>query len=100
MTWWVFLFALGATARITRFGVSDVLFQPTRSWLARRQGEHQIGLATVFHCDWCLSVWVAAVVYGWAYLADGADWFAWPAAALTASYVYSLVAQTFDGEDD
>ncbi|MGI5292713.1 hypothetical protein ACQEVF_56710 [Nonomuraea polychroma] len=90
-----FLLALGATARVTRFFNSDVLAAPIRAWILRRHGPAS-KWTYLAQCPWCLSIWVAPIAVTAAWLSAGAWWFTIPAAALSASYVYGLIAQHLD----
>ena len=81
----------GATFRLSRLVVEDEWpFAPLRHTIdahvdGRITGALAWWLAALVSCVWCVSMWIAAGVAAWAYYADGAAWFAWPAAALTAS---------------
>lgn len=87
--------AFGATARITRFLNSDVLAAPLRIAVNRRWGEDSYP-ATLIECPWCASIWVGAAVVPLAWWFGDTTWFALPAAWLTVSWVYGLVATNLD----
>ncbi|NJQ00216.1 DUF1360 domain-containing protein [Streptomyces sp. PLAI1-29] len=88
----VFLLALGAVARVTRFVNLDALAGPLRAWFIRRGGPES-KLVTLVECPWCLSVWVAAAVVPLAFLYGHTLWFQIPATALTVSYLYGAAAR-------
>ncbi|MSW50555.1 MAG: DUF1360 domain-containing protein [Actinobacteria bacterium] len=90
-----FFLALGAVARLTRLVNSDVLTQPFRDLVERRAGRAS-ALDYLVGCPWCLSIWLAPPVMTAAYLAPHAWWFVIPAASLTASYLYALLAVNAD----
>jgi hypothetical protein len=48
------------TYRVTRFIVKDSLTEPFRKWL-RRTFTQDSSLVELFHCPWCVSVWVGAL---------------------------------------
>lgn len=88
----VFLLALGAVLRVTRFVNDDELFQPVRDWVDRRYGPES-KLAYLLTCPWCASIYVAApaavVSAGWIAPAIGAPWWF---AALTLWLTYSFLS--------
>ncbi len=91
------LLTLGAVARVTRFVVDDVLFQPVRTAVeGRRASGFFRWLFDLMSCSWCTSIWVAAA-------ASGAHWawhdttvFLYVVAALTASHLVALAASWLD----
>lgn len=91
----VAVIAFGAVARITRFLNSDVLAGPIRAWAIRRWGPDSQA-ATLIECPWCASIWIAAAVIPLAWWFGTATWFALPAAVLSASYAYGLLASNLD----
>jgi hypothetical protein len=91
----VFALALGAVARITRFGNTDDLASGLRQAVLSRYGPDS-NWYTLLVCPWCLSVWVAAAVIPLAWIFGEYGVFQIPAAALTASYLYALVASNWD----
>ncbi|WP_282775879.1 hypothetical protein [Nocardia sp. CC201C] len=93
-----FLLAFGAIARLTRLVTDDYLTRGLRVFVIRRTGADSI-LTYLVTCAWCLSVWVAAAVFALAYFHGGEPWFIWPAAALTASWLYGLAATHLDGPE-
>lgn len=91
------LLTLGAIARVTRFVVDDVLFQPVRAAVDKRAGRRLFGwLADLMSCSWCTSIWVsaAAAVAHWAW--HDTVPYVYLVAALTASHVVSLAASWLD----
>ncbi|MFR9675811.1 DUF1360 domain-containing protein [Streptomyces sp. TR02-1] len=50
----------------------------------------------LIQCPWCLSIWVAAAAVPTASFAGDSLWFQIPAAILTISYLYAMVAQLLD----
>ena len=90
-----FFLALGAIARVTRFVNDDVLAAGLRQAVHRRYGGGS-PLFYVLGCPWCLSIYVAPPIMTAAYLVPTAWWFVIPAASLTASYAYALLAVNAD----
>lgn len=77
-TWWFLVLDALATYRLTRLLVHDTVF----AWLRDaevRVGEWLLAPGDLLHCDWCVSVWMAALVVGltaawphlWLYAAAG-----------------------------
>lgn len=64
MTVLTIVLLVGAVIRLTRLITSDLLLEPLRCWVERRAG---IRVGYMVRCDWCISVWVAFVVFvaGW-----------------------------------
>jgi hypothetical protein len=94
----VFLLALGATARITRFLNSDYLARHLRAGIIGRLGpDHD--LAYGIACAWCASVWVGGAVFTVAWFYGEHAGFVIPAAALSASYLVGVAASVFDSEE-
>lgn len=93
----MFLLALGAVARITRFVNADVLGGPLRAAVIRRFGPDSTPVEFV-GCPWCVSVWVAAPVAVLAWLFGHTAGFVVPAAWLSLSYLYSIAAAWLDEE--
>lgn len=95
MTIAIFLLALGATARITRFINADYLARHLRAGIIRRLGpDHD--LAYGITCAWCLSIWVAGGVMTIAWFYGSHPGFIIPTAALTASYLIGLATSILD----
>lgn len=98
-----------ATARLTRFITTDVLFEPIRNptvrWMTRDRwiGHENPGVspfwskvAYLIVCDWCASVYVGAAVSG-AWMAWGETmWFMGLMAALAASYATGFLSSITD----
>jgi hypothetical protein len=93
-----FLLAFGATARLTRLVTDDYLTRHLRVLVIRRTGVAS-DLTYLVTCAWCLGLWMSAGVFTLAYFYGGQPWFVWPAAALTASWLYGLCATHLDGTD-
>lgn len=105
----IFVLMALATARLTRFITTDVLFDPVRNWTLKRlinpievqeivtdQGTLRAKLAYLIVCDWCASVYVGAAVSG-AWMAWGETmWFMGLMAALAASYVTGFLSSITD----
>lgn len=99
----MFLLALGATARITKFVNEDVLFAPVRALAvrySRHSGDQDKGIAYLLRCPWCVSVWIAAGVFGTAELWGHTAGFRIAAGALTASYLYAGLIRPLLADDD
>lgn len=97
MTIGVFLLALGAVARITRFVNADYLFRWPRTWAIRKWGPDN-DFAYLLACPWCASVWIAGGVFTLAYFAGHTGAFVIIAGALTASWLYAIAAQYVDSD--
>lgn len=54
------LIAVLAVARVTRLLVEDRIAVGLRQWVVRRWGEDG-KMAYLFHCPWCMSIWVGLV---------------------------------------
>lgn len=105
----IFVLMALATARLTRFITTDVLFDPVRTPVIRKLvWDKRPGLRTPrFHrvrdklaylivCDWCASVYVGAAVSG-AWMAWGETmWFMGLMAALAASYATGFLSSITD----
>lgn len=91
----VFLLALGATARITRLITRDYLLRWPRAAAIRRWGPDN-DFAYLLACPWCASVWVAGPVFALAWLFGHTPPFVIAAGALTASWLYAVVAAEMD----
>jgi hypothetical protein len=95
----VFLLALGLTARLTRLLTVDYLTRHIRAAVIGRLGpDHD--LAYGIACPWCASIWIGAAVLPVAWFYGEHPGFLIPAAALSASYLYGLVATNLDGSGD
>lgn len=91
MTLLDFVLLLLATARVTRFITTDVLFETPRNALITRlvkESGHPVRdkIAYLIVCDWCASVYVGAALMGaWHYWGESM-WFMMTTAALSMSY--------------
>lgn len=94
---YVYLLALGATLRITRFLTADLLAEGLRGWAARTFGPDS-KLAYLVSCAWCASIWVAAAVTSAAYQWGCRPWFIVVAAALSISWLTGIAAVNLDEE--
>lgn len=87
----LFLLALGATLRITRFVTADYLAGSFRAWVMGWSGVD--GKASyLVKCVACTSIWTSAGVFGALAVLGDSRWFVFPAAALTVSWV-AIVAR-------
>lgn len=102
----IFVLMVLATARITRFVTTDVLFQEPRNWtlrklLIRQDGTERThgfrtGLGYLIVCDWCASVYVGGAVSG-AWMLWGENMaFMGLMAALAASYATGFLSAITD----
>jgi hypothetical protein len=99
----IFVLMALATARLTRFITTDVLFDAPRAWVVGRLIEHEGEpsairgkFAYLIVCDWCASVYVGAAVSG-AWMAWGETmWFMGLMAALAASYATGFLSSITD----
>lgn len=92
------LLTLLATARVTRFVTTDVLFNGPRTWLVNRlmpTGE-ETGVrqraAYLLVCSWCASVYVGGALGGAWYAWGDTMWYMTATLALAASYVTGALA--------
>lgn len=87
----VWVLAVVAVVRLTRFVNVDLLFEPVRAVVERRAGADS-RIAYLLSCPWCASIWIAAAVMPAAYLAAGAPATAFEVVAsiLAASYAAGL----------
>ena len=93
----VFLLALGAALRITRFVNRDTLAGPFRAWVIRRWGLES--KAAVFvGCPWCVGVWACAGTIAAGYWWGDRAWFVVPAAVLSAAWLVGIAALWLDEE--
>jgi hypothetical protein len=85
---YVWVLAVAAVVRVTRFVNLDLLFEPVRAAVERRAGADS-KLSYLLSCPWCASIWIAAAVMPAAYLSTGAAVSAFEvvASVLAASYV-------------
>ena len=93
----VLLLTTLAAARVTRVIVVDRIGQPLRSAVVRWRGESST-LAYLFHCPWCMGLWVSAALVAavwWpAQVADRlgvTTWIALPLAALAVAHLVGLL---------
>lgn len=93
----VFLLALGAVIRVTRFLNSDALAEPLRDAAARRWGDHS-RIAYLLGCPWCASIWIAPLIMYAAYRWGETPWFVVAAGSLAVSQVTGLVSLNLDEE--
>jgi len=95
---WAFLLVTLATARVTRLVVVDQISAPTRRWIAIRFGEKG-WLAYLFHCPFCMSVWLSFIgSAAWIMLAS-MTWWLWLPGALAMSYLVAPILVKFDREN-
>ncbi|AJE32527.1 hypothetical protein B842_03370 [Corynebacterium humireducens NBRC 106098 = DSM 45392] len=84
-------------ARLTRLITIDKLAEPLRRWIIRYNGDD--GWWTyLFHCSYCLSIWIAAALTPTAWiLADATHhlavptWYGLPATALAVAYLAAIL---------
>lgn len=95
MPFMTFLLCLGASARLTRLVTDDYLTRHLRVWVIKRTGAKS-DWSYLVTCAWCLGMWMCGAVFTVAYFYGDRPWFIWPAAALTASWVYGLAATYAD----
>lgn len=97
---YVWLLAVVAVVRVTRFVNLDVLFEPVRAWVEGRFGADS-KVAYLLSCPWCASIWVAAVVMPAAYLAAGHAFtpFEVGASVLVASYAAGVADRFLESSD-
>lgn len=84
-------------ARVSRLLTADKVTDWIREWLIQWRGIDSMS-AYLFHCRWCMSIWVAfatapAVVY-FTHL----DWWLIPLLAFPASHLTGLLTRAEPGE--
>lgn len=97
---YVWLLAVAAVVRLTRFVNLDVLFEPVRTWVEAKLGADS-KIAYLLSCPWCASMWIAAVVMPTAYAMAGTRFTAFEVAAsiLAASYAAGLADRFLEPND-
>ena len=86
-----------ATARITRLIVDDRVLVGLRQWVVRRWGEDG-KMAYLFHCPWCMSIWVSAPIMATAALYPN-QWVVAALAIPAGSMMTGLLLDTFAREE-
>lgn len=97
---YVWVLAVVAVVRLTRFVNLDVLFEPVRTWVEAKLGADS-KIAYLLSCPWCASIWVAGVVMPAAYALAGRDFtpFEVGASILAASYVAGVADRYLESND-
>jgi hypothetical protein len=91
------LLAVLAVARITRVIVEDRIAVGVRQWVVRRWGEDG-KMAYLFHCPWCMSLWVSLLVMPPAAIFPN-QWVMAALAIPAGSMVAGLLLDTFVREE-
>lgn len=101
MTIWVLLVYTLAVARITGLITADEITRPIREAVFRRlNGErtsHQM-IVTLIRCQWCASIYVAAVAAPVAWWHGTNPWVLIPALALAFSFVAGALSDLGRGD--
>ncbi|SNS58907.1 hypothetical protein [Rhodococcoides kyotonense] len=97
MTVTVFLLALGATLRVTRFLSDDYLTRNVRAFFIRRFGEDH-DLAYLAGCPWCLSIYIGGGIGTLAWFYGEHPGFLIPAICLTISWLVGIASTWLDGD--
>lgn len=84
-------------ARITRLLTADKLTDWIREELIRWRGIDSLS-AYLFHCRWCMSVWVAFALAPAAVHFTHLDWWLIPFIAFPASHATGLLVRAEPGE--
>jgi Protein of unknown function (DUF1360) len=84
-----------AVARLTRLLVSDSITVFIRQWVIRTWGADSLP-AKLFHCSWCMSIWIALPVMPVATLFPN-RWVIAILAIPAASYLAGFLANREDG---
>lgn len=91
-----------AVARVTRVLVEDRIAVRLRQWVVRKWGEAG-KMAYLFHCPWCMSLWVSLLIMPPAALWPDPDnplnWFIAVLAVPAGSMVAGLLLDTFVREE-
>lgn len=82
----VLLLLLGMTYRLTRLAIADTITAPLRAVTVDRLPKDG-RLHELFTCFWCLSLWIAFLVWG--------AWTLWPGVTISLAIGFSL--STFVG---
>jgi hypothetical protein len=86
---WLVLVIL-ATARVVRFVCFDYLSKDLRLWVLDKFGE-QSKIAYLVHCQWCVAIWVSALMTPFAWFGTGHLWAQLPITALAVALVAPAV---------
>lgn len=95
MVWLVLVYA-AVVMRVTGLVTVDRITQPGRTAVLRRVDEDRpMGLLVgyLLTCQWCASIWVAAVVVPVAWMWGANPWVLGPALVLAASQVTGMTSQ-------
>jgi uncharacterized protein DUF1360 len=84
-----------AVARLTRLVVSDKITVSIRQWVVRKWGADSFA-SYLFHCSWCMSLWLALPVMPVAALFPN-RWVIALLAIPAASYLAGFLANREDG---
>jgi hypothetical protein len=84
-----------AVARLTRLLVSDSITVFIRQWVIRTWGPDSLP-SKLFHCSWCMSIWIALPVMPVATLLPN-RWVIAILAIPAASYLAGFLANREDG---
>jgi len=82
-----------SSARLTRLLTQDSF--PPVVWLRMKWDDKTDGSGwnTLFHCHWCMSLWVTAIIGAWGYLAN-LHWTWWVVnVVLAASYINAMIVE-------
>jgi hypothetical protein len=60
---WEFLILGLATYRITRLITRDVITEGFRNWFWKKWSPEKSKLGYLLTCEWCLSIWIASLMY-------------------------------------
>jgi hypothetical protein len=82
-----------ATYRITRLFTRDVILEGFRNWWWKKFPPESSKLGYLLTCEWCLSIWVASLLWGFAMIT---------AVTITVAMVFALsaVAGLFTAYED
>ena len=70
--------------RLTRFFITDTLFEPVREWIFKKKNPTKTTFGYLFTCEWCISLWIA--------LPTMVCYALFPSITLLIGYIFALSA--------
>lgn len=92
--WWWIVYGL-AVARLAGLITTDVITEPLRNSLLKRLNPDKTWhaqLAYLTGCQWCASIWIAAMIIPTAYWSGDTPWLQVPALILAASHLTGILS--------
>lgn len=87
-----------SSARLTRLITQDSF--PPAAWLRTKWDEltNDGDWSTLFHCHWCMGLWMVIPIGGWALLSDLHSWWWLFNGWMAAGYVVSMIVERDEKE--